>query len=83
MSDEQKTGYDPANQSPAEGQSQPIPDAAHGKAPNVDPAAKPEPVIRRGDPIPIQAGTAGFSITRDGIAMDEVRLSPPANIDDD
>ncbi|MCD0156238.1 hypothetical protein [Deinococcus sp. 6GRE01] len=43
MSDEQKTGYDPANQSPAEGQSQPIPDAAQGKAPNVDPAAKSEP----------------------------------------
>ncbi|SOB80188.1 flagella basal body P-ring formation protein FlgA [Sphingomonas guangdongensis] len=32
-------------------------------------AAKPEPVIRRGDPITVEAGTAGFSITRDGVAM--------------
>lgn len=32
-------------------------------------AAKVEPVIRRGDPVTIEAGTAGFSITRDGIAM--------------
>lgn len=31
--------------------------------------AKPEPVIRRGDPITVEAGSAGFSITRDGIAM--------------
>lgn len=43
MSDEQKTGYDPANTSPAEGQSHAIPDAAKGKDPNIDPAAKPEP----------------------------------------
>ncbi|WP_119675110.1 hypothetical protein [Deinococcus sp. RM] len=43
MSDEQKTGYDPANSSPAEGQSRAIPDAAKGKDPNIDPAAKPEP----------------------------------------
>lgn len=27
------------------------------------------PVIRRGDPVTIQAGTDGFSITREGIAM--------------
>lgn len=40
MSDEQKTGYDPANTSPAEGQSQAIPDAARGKDPNIDPAKK-------------------------------------------
>ena len=46
------------------------------RAPVVAAAASPvpavvkaEPVIRRGDPITIQAGTAGFSITRDGIAM--------------
>lgn len=32
-------------------------------------AAKAEPVIRRGDPVTIEAGSAGFSITRDGVAM--------------
>lgn len=31
-------------------------------------AAKAEPVIRRGDPVVIEAGTAGFQITREGIA---------------
>lgn len=35
------------------------------------PAAKPEIVIRRGDPVMIGAASAGFSITRDGIAMDD------------
>jgi flagellar basal body P-ring formation protein FlgA len=30
---------------------------------------KAEPVIRRGDPITVEAGSPGFSITRDGIAM--------------
>ncbi|MES2337043.1 MAG: hypothetical protein V4537_02970 [Pseudomonadota bacterium] len=35
----------------------------------VAPAPKPDIVIRRGDPITVEAGTAGFSITRDGIAM--------------
>jgi flagella basal body P-ring formation protein FlgA len=30
---------------------------------------KAEPVIRRGDPVTIEAGSDGFSITRDGIAM--------------
>ncbi|GHF41145.1 hypothetical protein HNQ07_001512 [Deinococcus metalli] len=43
MSDDQKTGYDPANTSPAEGQSRPIPEADRGKDPNIDPAAKSEP----------------------------------------
>jgi flagella basal body P-ring formation protein FlgA len=33
------------------------------------PVARPEPVIRRGDPVTVEAGSAGFSITRDGIAM--------------
>ena len=33
------------------------------------PAVKAEPVIRRGDPVTIEAGTPGFSITRDGVAM--------------
>ncbi len=31
--------------------------------------AKVDPVIRRGDPVTIEAGSAGFSITREGIAM--------------
>lgn len=43
MSDDIKPGYDPANQSPAEGQSHPIPEKERGKAPNFDPAAKDEP----------------------------------------
>lgn len=33
------------------------------------PVAKAEPVIRRGDPIVIEAGTEGFSISREGVAM--------------
>lgn len=33
------------------------------------PAAKPEIVVKRGDPVMIEAGSAGFSITRDGVAM--------------
>ncbi|HET9509557.1 MAG TPA: flagella basal body P-ring formation protein FlgA [Sphingomonas sp.] len=37
----------------------------------VAPAAKPEMVIRRGDPITIEAGGAGFSITRDGTALSD------------
>jgi flagellar basal body P-ring formation protein FlgA len=32
-------------------------------------AAKPEPVIRRGDAVSLEVGAAGFSITRDGVAM--------------
>ncbi|UBV42514.1 hypothetical protein LAJ19_12930 [Deinococcus taeanensis] len=43
MTDDQKTGYDPANQSPAEGQRQDIPEQARGKDPDIDPAAKPDP----------------------------------------
>lgn len=31
--------------------------------------AKAVPVIRRGDPITVEAGSPGFSITRDGVAM--------------
>lgn len=30
---------------------------------------KVEPVIRRGDPVVIEAGSAGFSISREGVAM--------------
>ncbi len=33
------------------------------------PPVKTEPVIRRGDPVTVEAGNGGFSITRDGIAM--------------
>ena len=40
--------------------------AAAAPAPMV---AKAEPVIRRGDPVTLEAGAAGFSITRDGVAM--------------
>lgn len=43
MTDDQKKGYDPANTSPAEGQSHPIPEQDRGKDPNIDPAAKDEP----------------------------------------
>ncbi len=32
-------------------------------------AAKPQIVIKRGDPVTIEAGTPGFSISRDGVAM--------------
>jgi flagella basal body P-ring formation protein FlgA len=35
----------------------------------VTPLAKPDLVIRRGDPVTIEAGSAGFAITRDGIAL--------------
>lgn len=40
-------------------------------APATIPAAlvKGPPVIRRGDPVLVEAGTDGFSITREGIAM--------------
>lgn len=31
--------------------------------------AKAEPVVRRNDPVTIEAGSAGFSITREGVAM--------------
>ncbi|MEG3087476.1 flagella basal body P-ring formation protein FlgA [Sphingomonas sp. PB4P5] len=33
------------------------------------PVIKLEPVIKRGDPVTIEAGTPGFSITREGVAM--------------
>lgn len=32
-------------------------------------AIKAEPVIRRGDPVVIEAGSQGFSISREGVAM--------------
>lgn len=40
MSDQQKPGYDPANQAPAEGQTRPIPAEDRGKNPGIDPADK-------------------------------------------
>lgn len=40
---EDKKGYDPANQSPAEGQSQRIPPEDRGQNLNADPADKDEP----------------------------------------
>jgi len=33
------------------------------------PVVKAEPVIRRGDPVTLEAGATGFSITREGVAM--------------
>ncbi|MFD1786097.1 flagella basal body P-ring formation protein FlgA [Sphingomonas floccifaciens] len=45
------------------------PQVAAVTAAAVAPVAKPEPVIKRGDPITVEAGGAGFSITRDGTAM--------------
>ncbi|MDP5280395.1 flagella basal body P-ring formation protein FlgA [Sphingomonas sp. DG1-23] len=47
-------------------QPRPVPDSA-APAPVV--AVKAAPVIRRGDPITVEAGSPGFSISRDGIAM--------------
>ena len=35
------------------------------------PPVKAEPVIRRGDAITLEAGAAGFSITREGVAMND------------
>ena len=32
--------------------------------------------IRRGDPITVEAGSAGFSITRDGVGIDRLELEP-------
>ena len=52
--------------------SAPIAGVATAPAPAVGravPAARAEPVIRRGDPVVIEAGSPGFSIAREGIAM--------------
>lgn len=46
----------------------PIDAPAARVAPAMLAPAKAEPVIRRGDPVVIEAGSPGFSITRDGIA---------------
>lgn len=50
--------------SPARPQPQPQPAAAPMAAP-----AKPAPVIRRGDPITVEARAAGFAVTREGQAL--------------
>jgi flagella basal body P-ring formation protein FlgA len=57
--------YVPVNAAP-----QPKPVAAPAAA-RAAPAVKAEPVIRRGDPITVEAGAAGFSITREGVAMND------------
>lgn len=45
---------------------------AAAAAPVVAMAAKPEaPVIRRGDPVTIEAGSNGFAITREGVAASD------------
>lgn len=52
-----------------------VPVVADASRPSAAPAAAPmrpvaaAPVIRRGDPVTIEAGNAGFAITRDGVAM--------------
>lgn len=50
----------PAAARPMMAASSPVPMAA---------APKPEIVIKRGDPVMVEAGSQGFSITRDGVAM--------------
>ncbi|MDB5677901.1 flagella basal body P-ring formation protein FlgA [Sphingomonas bacterium] len=40
-------------------------------APVAAPAAKPVIVIKRGDPVSVTAGTEGFSVERDGIAVND------------
>lgn len=47
----------------------PVATAAAGQPTAV--AAKADIVIRRGDPVTVEAGSPGFSITREGVAMSE------------
>lgn len=42
---------------------------ATAAAPRAALPVKAEPVIRRGDPVVIEAGSAGFAISREGVAM--------------
>ncbi len=37
-------------------------------------AARPEIVIKRGDPVTVEAGAVGFTITREGVAMSEAAV---------
>ena len=46
-----------------------VPVTAPVASPALVPPRPAAPVIRRGDPVTIEAGAAGFSISRDGIAM--------------
>ena len=46
-------------------------DAAIAAAPRPAAPVKVEPVIRRGDAVTVEAGSAGFSITREGVAMND------------
>ncbi len=54
--------YVPVNAAP---QSRPVAEALAA------PVVKAEPVIRRGDPITVEAGAEGFSITREGVAASD------------
>ncbi|WP_404336127.1 flagella basal body P-ring formation protein FlgA [Sphingomonas sp. MMS12-HWE2-04] len=54
----------------ARAQPKPVTPAAQPAA-AAAPVAKADPVIRRGDPVTIEAGTAGFSVTREGVAMND------------
>ena len=51
----------------------PLPAVAAPTVAAVRPAlpVKAEPVIRRGDAVTLEAGAAGFSITREGVAMND------------
>ena len=47
----------------------PVASVATAAAPRATLPIKAEPVIRRGDPVVIEAGSAGFAISREGVAM--------------
>lgn len=51
-----------------------LPKAAATVAAPAPVAAKPELIIRRGDPVMLEAGAAGFSITREGLAMGDAAV---------
>ncbi len=43
--------------------------------------AKPEIVIKRGDPVSVEVNTAGFSVTRDGVAMTDAAVGARLLVD--
>ena len=45
--------------------------AEPARADAAPPAAKPVIVIKRGDPVSVSAGSDGFAVTRDGIAVND------------
>lgn len=51
-----------------------LPKAASTAATPAPVAAKAEFAIRRGDPVMLEAGAAGFSITREGLAMGDAAV---------